>query len=839
MKKKVKKPQLKKVINMNGLSYTEVKRRQKKYGFNEIANVKDVSFFVKVIDVILQPFFLILLLLSGIYALMGQYFEAGVLLGFVVVLVLVQLVQIFFTDRRLKRLRHINTSLSVVIRHGRKVKVETREIVPGDLIYLEKGVRVPADGVILKMNGLCIDEATFTGEATPIYKSLKDTSNSRFKSNWCYAGSVVLKGDGIAVVEKTGYSTEYGKIGKSLVHKKKMVSPLKRDVNRIIEFCSLIAIILFFVVGGISYYFSTLATKERIANSLVTAFTASMAAIPSELSIILVAFLSIGAYRLAKKKSLIRRLSSIEVLGEVSTLCVDKTGTITASEMKVDKIFTKLSLEKLAVSMARSSMDEAMDSTEEAIVDYCRKVNFSDEELFSGNVIHNYPFTNKSKMMGKVWNKNGNYTLYVKGSYEKVLGLCDLTDMEKEEAYNESEKMSKEGYRVIAVAKASLKSGKILDDIEDYTLDFCGLVGLINPPRKSIKDDVEVCQEAGIKIMMITGDSVDTACSVAEMVGINNFNSVLSGDDIDKLSDDALKAKIEDISVCARVLPEHKTRIVKALQARGEIVAMSGDGANDAPALKQADVGIAMGKNGSDLAKDVSDIVLLDDNFSTIVDTIVNGRRIYDNIKKAISYLLIIHLSIILSILVPVILKVPLSDFLFLPIHIALLSLIIGPTASIAFERQPSDKNIMKSKPRSRKDKLLSKNLIIKNIIQGLSIFIFSFGLFYTLYYYNLVSVKTARTLGIVVLLTANIFLVQVNASNNDFSIRALKSYLKDIVMWIIHILTIACIYVLAYTKLGKNLYLEVLPFEQLLFALVVGFISVYWYEIVKYWKKD
>ena len=395
--------------------------------------------------------------------------------------------------------------------------------------------------------------------------------------------------------------------------------------------------------------------------------------------------------------------------------------------------------------------------------------------------------------------------------------------------------MQEDGLRVIALAKGIYESN-LPNDLTKCNLEFVGIVGLIDPPREKITENILKCHKAGVRVVMITGDSGVTASSIAKKIGIDYTNNFITGYELDNMTDDELREKVKTISIFSRVIPEHKSRIVKAFQVSGEVVAMTGDGVNDAVALKQAEIGIALGKKGSEVSKEAADLILLDDNFNTIANTIEDGRRIYDNIKKAISYILVIHIPIALSSLLAPILKISPSNILLLPIHIVLLELIIDPTCSIVLERQPKERNIMNRKPRDINENIVTKDTLIKSIIQGIIIFISSFGMYYYLLNKDIL---LARTMGILIIMISNIFLVQVNSSDYDYAFVSIKKIVKDKVMLIVNLLMILGMVIIIYSPLHNILKLKSLSVLELLIVIFIAFASVFWYEIVKLIKNN
>jgi len=822
-----------------GLKSEEVIELQKEFGKNELIHEQKDSFFKKILRTIMEPMFLLLIIAAIIYFILGEAIDALIMLSFVIIIISIDVIQEWKTDRTLEALKDLSAPTITVIRDKKEIVIHSSDLVPGDIMIISEGVKIPADGKIIKCNDLCVDESSLTGEAVGVWKTSKNIEeDSHFKNNYVYSGTLVTGGSAYILVDKIGLETEYGKISKNIISAPKELTPLQKQIGSIVKTCALIAGILFLLVTIVTFFnIGDHALKDRIVESILAGITLAMAMIPEEFPVVLTVFLSMGAWRLAKKQSLVKKLPSVETLGSVSVLCVDKTGTITLNEMTVDRIWSiNDDINLLVKTMGMACETDAYDPMEKAILNYCNKVGFSKKDLFSGELISEYSFTNQSKMMGHIWKNEKDIVITSKGATESILKICDLTFKEKREINKEIKKMSKKGMRVIAVGIQRLKNEKdIPKDITECNLTFVGLIGLIDPPRTSIKQDIETCYKAGIRVVMITGDNGITASAIASQVGIEHSENIITGHDIDSMDDKELMKAIKETNIFSRVIPEHKMRIVKALKKSGEIVAMTGDGVNDASALKYADIGIAMGKKGSEVSREAADLILLDDNFSTIVDTIKDGRRIYDNIRKSIGYIFTIHIPIALSALLAPLLNINSIGLLFLPLHVVLLELFIDPTCSIVLERQPAEDNIMTRKPRKLKNNILDGYILIKSIIQGLVIFAFSFGIYYITSYQHPEHYELARTMGISVLLLSNLFLVHVNSSHLDSVFYTLTKLIKDKVMWIVSFATIVVMFAIIYTPINNLLKLTHLSFKQLLLVILLAIVSVFWYEIVKF----
>ena len=829
------------IFHTGGLTTAEALAMQAQHGKNELSTQKKESFAKKVTNIITEPMFLLLIIAAVIYFILGEPRDGSTLLVFVVGIIAIEVIQEWKTDKTLNALKDLSAPRIFVLRDGKDIEIASVDLVPGDIMMIHEGVKIPADGYVVKCNDLCIDESSLTGESEGVWKVPTDgtkISPDYWRNDYCYAGTLVIQGTAVIYVDKIGVATEYGKIGANVAEAPSAKTPLQKQIGGIVRTCSVIAAVLFALVSVVSWLnISDHAFGERLIESILSGITLAMAMIPEEFPVILAVFLSMGAWRLAKKNSLVRKLPSVETLGAVSVLCVDKTGTITMNQMTVQDEWVASGNEDILVEiMGLACETDTYDPMEKAMLAHCEEQHgIAKSHLFGGRLISEYAFTNELKMMGHIWHHDGDIIIAAKGSPEQILTVCRISDSERSFAENKTRQMSEQGLRVIAVATVKLRNeAEIPAKITDCSLSLCGLVGLADPPRASVKDDIAVCDRAGIRVVMITGDNGITASSIAKKIGMKNHDSILTGDMIEKMTDAELCESVKSVSIFSRVIPEHKMRIVKALKENGEVVAMTGDGVNDAPALKYADIGIAMGKRGSEVSREAADLILMDDNFSTIVDTVKDGRRIFDNIRKAVGYVFTIHLPIALSSLLAPALGISPASLMFIPTLVVLLELIIDPTCSIVLERQPAELNIMERRPRNSSEKLLNARVLLKSVLQGLTIFAASFGAYYYVLAKNPENAYVARAMGLGVILMANLFLVQVNSSDTDSVFKSVRRLVKDKVMWAVNILVIAGLLVLLYTPLNGFLKLAPLPPVQLLIVVGLGAISVLWYELVK-----
>ncbi|MFD2388253.1 cation-translocating P-type ATPase [Enterococcus rivorum] len=833
-------------LHWDGLTSEQVKEQRDKYGINELDKQKKEPFYLKVVHTILEPMFLLLIVASLIYFFLGEPKDGLIMLIFVVVIIAIEIIQEWKTDQTLNALKDLSAPKVKVVREGKTIEIHSEELVPKDLMLIEEGVKVPADGFVIKANDLRINESSLTGETEAVWKiicedfkgNVNDELDNYWREDYVYTGTLVTTGSGTILVDKIGSQTEYGKIGKHLAHAENTPSPLDLQIGKLVKICALVTLAFLLLVAGVTFINdASLDLKSRIVQSILSGITIAMAMIPEEFPVVLMVFLSMGAWRLAKKDSLIRKLPAVETMGAISVLAVDKTGTITENRMTVTELWPLYSENqtRLTEVMGLASETDPYDPMEIAILAYDESEGWSKEKLFNGELVKEYPFTDELKMMGHVWNRNNQIEITVKGSPESLINISTLTDAEKRSTLEKITAFSNQGLRVIAVGEQLVQTiAEVPETIQKCQLTFLGLIGLSDPPRATIKNDIMQCKKAGINVVMITGDNGITASAIAKQVGIPNADHSLTGIEIDRLSDDDLGEHIKTTNIFSRVTPEHKMRIVKAYKQNGEIVAMTGDGVNDAPALKYADIGIAMGKRGAEVSREAADLILMDDNFSTIVNTIEDGRRIYDNIKKAIGYIFVIHIPIALIAFVGPLLGIPQMSLFLLPVHVVLLELVIDPTCSVVLERQPSEPDIMEREPRNPKETILTKSLLVKSIIQGLVIFLISFFTYYLMLQQNPNNDSLARTMGLTILVVANLFLVQVNSSNRLLAIQTFKTLIYDKVIWLVLGGTSIGLLALIYSPMNDVLGLSALSLTQLLVCIVLGMVSVLWYDLVK-----
>ena len=794
-----------------GLTKEEVINSKEKYGVNKLEEKKKQPLILKILSIFKEPMFLLLIIAASIYFIVGEYRDGIIMLIFVLAICLIEYIQETKTDKALEELNKLSALNVKVIREGKEEVISSEEVVVGDIVLLEEGDSVPADGKLLYTQSLGVNESSLTGESLVVYKNCKEDKDNHFKLNMCYSGTNVTNGLGVIEIVSVGKNTEFGRIGESLKEIEKERTPLEKQINKLVFICTIISFIVFLLTIVINYInHPELVFSKRIIEAILAGVTIAMATIPEEIPVVLTVFLAMGAWDLTKKKTITRNMKTIETLGAVNVLCTDKTGTLTENKMKVQDIYeysdTFLETSYLSCPLV------AYDPMEIAIKEYCKLKN---DINYGEKITKEYAFTPETKMTGQVWD---NKLLCVKGAYESVLPLCNLDKKKYEEIKKKIDAYSNEGFRVLAVARNnSLKN--IPNSLFEAKLTFEGLIALYDPPRFGVKTSLSECYSAGVRVIMITGDNGETAKGIAKKINLANYDEVITGNELENMSDEELFEKAKTVNIFARVYPNHKMRIVNALQKDNKIVAMTGDGVNDAPALKKANVGIAMGKRGTNVAKESADLILLDDNFNTIVKAIENGRTIYHNIRKAISYVIAIHIPIaLLSLFVPVF-KLP---TLLLPIHVMLLELLIDPTSSIVFQRIKPSSDIMQEKPRNINEAILNLKNAISSISQGLLIFLVVF-ITYFLLIHNNINTNLSITVAYAILVLS-IMLITYQLRGNDFTLKAFVKSFKDKVSLIVNLGVIIGLTMFVYVPFF-NIVANTMPLELKWWLLIIGLV--------------
>ncbi|MBF0408158.1 MAG: cation-translocating P-type ATPase [Candidatus Riflebacteria bacterium] len=838
-----------------GLSEKEAETILKTDGPNEIPSAKGNGLLHIALEILTEPMFLLLVGCGILYLILGSIDEALMLLGFVVVIMGITFVQERKTQRALEALKDLSSPRAFVIRDGVRRKIAGREVVKGDLIELSEGDRVPADAVLLESTNLSVNESLLTGESVPVRKaganfeaaSEKMTSGKPGGDDtpYIFSGTLIVYGRGLARVTATGTHTELGKIGKSLGSIEEEESGLKKEIDSLVKKLSLAGFILCVIVV-IVYGM----TRNDWLNGFLAGITLAMAMLPEEFPVVLTIFLALGAWRISQKHVLTRRVYAIETLGSASVLCSDKTGTITQNCMKLSMLWEKGGfydlntnekseiperLHELIEFAILASQRDPFDPMEKELRDVGKKYLSSTEHLHDNwTLLKEYALSTELLALSHVWKSpdEKNYEIAAKGSPEAIFDLCHL-DKENRERYEKIVlEMADKGLRILGVASSSFTHDPLPSIQHDFTFRFLGFIGFTDPIRPLVPGAVDECRKAGIRVVMITGDYPGTATNISKQAGIENPESVLCGSDIDTLSDELLCEKVKSVNVFARVVPEQKLKIVQAFKNAGQIVAMTGDGVNDAPALKAAHIGIAMGGRGTDVAREASSLVLLDDDFTSIVSAVKLGRRIFQNIQKAMAYIFAIHVPIAGISLIPVLMK---WDLILLPAHIVFLELLIDPSCSIVFEVEPGEPDIMEKPPRERSAPLFGKEQFILSLIQGIGVLAVCMGMFVYFSKYRNFPIDECRALTFTTLIVANLFLIIVNRSWKRSAFASLM--VPNPAQWFILIgggvFLGVILYVPFFQKLFKFMPLHLNDISICVFA---GILSLVWFEIYKFY---
>jgi len=770
---------------MTGLTDLEVKERLAKFGYNELPSEKPKNILGIAFDVIKEPMFLLLITCGALYILLGDVKEGVILLSTIFIIIFITFYQHQKTEKALNAMKNLSSPRALVRRNGQEMRIPGREVVPDDLILLNEGDRIAADGVLLEVLNLTIDESILTGESVPVLKSIQ--ADATEKSTHAFSGTLVLQGKGVLKVTATGLQTEFGKIGSSLLSIEVDETRMQKEMKLLIRNLFIVGAIISSLIV-VAYYL----VRGNFIESLLNGLASAMAILPEEFPVVLTVFLALGAWRLSKKKVLTRKPSAIETLGSATVLCSDKTGTITQNIMEVGIVFNgtniiekdhftenKTHLSTILQIAHLASQINSIDPMEKALEKAFQGIN---GDSVASVLLKEYPLSKSLLSMTRVIKGQSNtHLVATKGAPETIFKLCKLSKEETAKQLAIVESFAEKGYRVIAVAQSSVTGAVFPESQADFNLTFLGLIGLVDPIRSEVPQAIKECYTAGIKVMMITGDYPATAKNIAQQIGLRPEGKLMTGSELSHLSDDELKNMIGDVTIFARVVPDQKLRIVRALQANNEIVAMTGDGVNDAPALKAANIGVAMGNKGTDVAREASSLVLLDDNFASIVSAIRLGRKIFDNLQKAMSYIIAIHIPIIGLTLLPAFFST--LPILLMPLHIVILELIIDPVCSIAFEHEEEEENIMNRNPRDSQEKFFGGAKILSSILQGLLLL----GMTVTIYFISLKQGHTdeaVRAIAFSALVLGNVFLILTNLSKTRNFIKVITE--RNWAVWIL-----------------------------------------------------
>ncbi|MCE5197737.1 MAG: cation-translocating P-type ATPase [Armatimonadota bacterium] len=833
---------------ISGLSEQEAADRLKQNGYNELPTAKRNNIFAIAFSVIREPIFLLLVGGGLVYLLLGDVQEALMLLGFVVAVISITVYQERKTERALEALRDLSSPRALVIRDGKQKRIAGRDVVRGDILVVAEGDRVAADAVTLSATNLFADESLLTGESVPTRKVGWDGVTEMGAPGgddlpFIYSGTLIVSGQGVAEVRSTGAHTEIGRIGTALRTVTSEDTLLQRETRRLVRNLALVGILLslFLVIAyGV--------TRGHWIRAILSGITLAMAILPEEFPVVLTVFLALGAWRISRKQVLTRRMPAVETLGAATVLCVDKTGTLTLNKMSVRKLFADEefydinpqgqdslpeTFHLLVEFSILASQRDPFDPMERAIKELGELCLAATEHIHGDwTLIRQYPLSPELLAMSHVWQSPGgfDYVIASKGAPEAIFNLCHLDENECARLMGRVTSMADEGLRVLGIARSSFRHPPLPGEQHDFDFEFLGLIGLADPIRPSVPEAVKECYNAGVRVVMITGDYPGTARSIAKQIGLQPSDECITGQELNNMSEAELQQRIRNTTIFARVVPEQKLRLVQALKANGEIVAMTGDGVNDAPALKAAHIGIAMGGRGTDVARESAALVLLDDDFSSIVAAIKLGRRIFDNLKKATAYIFSIHVPIVGMSLLPIFLGWPL---VLMPVHIAFLELIIDPACSIVFEAEPEEPDVMRRPPRDPREPLYGKRIVGLSLLQGASVLLIVAMVYNTTCCVVGKGMMEARALAFTSLIIANLALILANRSWSRISIDMLRSPNRAF-WWVLGGAIIFLAMVLYIPALRALFSFSTLHVGDILICIGAGLVSIVWFDILK-----
>lgn len=837
-----------------GLSTIEATERLRRGGPNELPSSKPHSTWRIAFEVVREPMFLLLIAAASIYLILGDVREALVLLVSVLVMLGITFFQQRKTERALEALRDLSSPRALVIRNGEAIRISGRDVVRGDIMLLKEGDRVPADAVLVSCNDFKTDESLLTGESVAVAKIAGRATSPLHRPGgddlpFVFSGTLAVQGHATAQVIATGLATEMGKIGNALQTLTDEASPMQKETRRAVLIFAAIGLVLCSVVVVLYGV-----TRQDWIGGLLAGITLAMANLPEEFPVVLTVFLALGAWRISKQQVLTRRIPAIETLGSATVLCVDKTGTITQNRMAVCELWSidesyivealaqqnlpKKFHELVEYSVLASDVDP-FDPMEKAFhaLGNLHLQDFTLEQA-QRELVHEYPLRAQLLARTHIWHKKLNinnklHDVACKGAPEAIADLCHMNSEQMAHMDTQVKRMASNGLRVLAVAKASLFANsaahKWPTTPHDFDFAFLGLIGLADPIRPSVPPALKQCYEAGIRTVMITGDYPITAQAIAKQIGLHPHDQIITGGELQKMSDAELQLRISSVNIFARIMPEQKLRLVQAFKSAGEIVAMTGDGVNDAPALKAAHIGVAMGERGTDVAREAASLVLLHDDFASIVHAIKLGRRIFDNIQKAMCYIIAVHVPTAGIALVPLLFGWPL---VFYPVHIVFLEFIIDPACSIVFEAEPPSKKAMQRPPRKPEDHLLNANVVLTSLLQGAGVLTAVWLLYWGVLQTG-VSDEMARTYAFTTIVLGNIGLILTNLARHESFLTILRA--PNPALWWILAGTLVALSVVIYAPPVQVLFrFAPLPAQGLALCFAAAVAGLLWLELAR-----
>lgn len=816
-----------------GLSQAEVDSLQMKFGKNIIRTKGGRRFTGMLIAIVKEPMFLLLSVACTLYFILGETAEGFMTITAMMIVTAISVYQDVRSTKALDALQKYTRQKTRVLRDDREQLINAEELVPGDVIILEEGNTVPADAKLIQENDLTVDESLVTGESLPSEKQVSAGMD------YLYQGTTINSGRCYARIVYTGSETVLGKIGKSVNAYEGPKTLLQKQVNRYVKQLALFGIAAFLLIWLVNYLHS-----GQVLHSLLFGLTLAMAAVPEEIPVAFSTFMALGAYQMSRLGIISRQPQVIENLGTVSVICLDKTGTITMNKMTVKAVYG-VSNNKAVLAENNSTAGNVLgyamlasehnpfDAMEKAIHEAYRP--FAQEFVYDGlQQVYEYPLEGKPPMMTHIFASDNERIAAAKGAAERILKVCKLDETTIKEVNVIVQAEAAKGYRIIGVASAICPDGSLPLRQDDFAWKLEGLLCLYDPPKENIREVIGSFYNAGIQVKLLTGDFLATAVNIAEQAGFTGYLQHLTGEQVMAMEDGELKEAVKQIHIFARMFPEAKERVISCLQQNGEVVAMTGDGVNDVPALRKADIGIAMGERGTTMAREAADLVITDDNLAMMTEAVRQGRKIFLNLKKSIRYIISIHIPIILTAALPVMLNWRYPN-IFTPVHIIFLELIMGPTCSVFFEREPVEGSVMKMPARDRKSRMFPANELMITVFQGLVIAATILGL----YYFTMeahTSLEETRTLVFTTLLIANVFLTFANRSFTEHFFITVR-YKNSLVPWVL-LSSVAFIVIIHAISPVRNIFgLTTLSWSDFVLCTLLAFVSVAWFEFYKLYR--
>ncbi len=825
-----------------GISSEEAARRLREEGPNELSAKGRGGLLTLIVRTCSEPMLLLLLAIVAIYTFVGELHDAAILGVAALTVIAITIYQERKTEYALAALRDLSSPRAIVVRDGETKSIPGREVVRGDLLIISAGTRVPADALALSAVDLRCDESLITGESVAVSKKAWDGVERQYRPGGdglpvVYSGTMVVHGHAVARVIAIGARTELGRIGAQLEAIQETPTRTELETQRLVRFFAAGALVVCLTVAFI-YGF----VRHDWITGALSGLTVAIAMVPEEFPVVLTVFLALGAWRMARNRVLTRKTSAIETLGSATVLCVDKTGTLTLNHMAVEELVcgrerarpsseTQLTptIRRLLNAGVLASEYPPTDPMDVALHEAASRCGI----LGDGNTLtaySEYGITSDLPIVARVFERQGGgFRVCMKGAPEAIARISDLSAAEQRQLDEELAAMAQRGMRVLGVSEASWPGQQLPKSLEEFPSKPLGLVGFADPVRREVPDAIEDCRRAGIRVVMITGDYPATAAHVANVVGIPDSAKPVSGEQLSRMSEEQLDHAIGSAQVFARVLPEHKLRLVRALQRRGHVVVMSGDGVNDAPALKAANVGVAMGGRGTDVAREAADFVLLDDDFTSIVRAVRMGRTVYNNIRKAMAFVIAVHVPIAGLALIPVVLGWPL---VLLPVHIVFLELIIDPACSVAFESEPADPALMQQPPRPTSSRLLDFRLLLLSVVQGAV----ALGTAIIVYLFCLWKAQPEATVRTAVFSTVVATLLALIWTNRSWH-RSLRevTHVPNPAMWIVTAVPAVFLFLAAFTPVGRSVFdFGYLKPSAMLACALTGISTIAWFELYK-----